>query len=247
MDTDKENWLSSVAGYKLFKNGLVRAFFDAYRQCTNAPKTDTRLPKAYLGKTCIHPTDEQMRMFFPKESDVLYSNPFWSDLRVLTEDRTAVTTWQYANAVSQPSRGTNVFYFCFIVFFHVAVTLYLWLAVSLIIGVIALTFFLIYDFVWSWLLRVRGRYNKYLSQMSSRGIRLLKKQSWDAYLAWLEDLKESNFSQFIQIQNWHQQELLLSESRMQTRALNQAATSAALTAYNTSVIRNNQPNPHKLW
>lgn len=246
MESDKSNWLSRVASHKLVKNGLARAFWDVYWQCTRAPKTDTRLPKAYLGKLCDHPTDEQLRMLFPRNNDVLYSNPFWSDPRVLTEDTTAVTTWQYANALSQPSRGTNVFYFCFIVFLQTAATLYLWLTVSSIIGVLALTFFLIYDFVWSWFLRIRGRYNKYLSQMSRRGLRLLNKQSWNAYQTWLEELKNSNFSQFIQIQNWHQQELLLDETRRQTRALNQAAASAALTAYNTSVIRNNQPNPHKL-
>jgi hypothetical protein len=247
MESDTSNWMSRAASNKLFKNGLARAFFDVYSQCTRAPKTDTRLPKAYLGKMCVHPTDEQMRILFPSNSDVLYSNPFWSDPRVLTEDTTAVTTWHYANAVSPPSRGTNAFYFCFIVFLHAVATLYLWLAVSWLIGVIALVFFVIYDCFWSWFLRVRRRYNKYLSQMSRRGFRFLNKQSWNAYQMWLEELKESNFSQFIQIQNWHQQELLLDETRRQTRALNQAAASAALTAYNTTVIRNNQPNPRKLW
>lgn len=225
--------------------GVLRSLVDVYHQITYLPEGDKRFTTRYASKNCPVPTNKQLRELFPPDKDFRYKNPFWSDSRVLSEDKTAVTAWQYANAMALQSRGTNTFYFLFIILLHVAASLYLWINVSSFIATISLAAFVSYDLFWAYLLRLRARFNKYILQMFRRSLDSLIQQSQNAYQIWLEELRESNFSQFIQIQSWHQQELLLEESRRQTRALNSAAASAALTAFNSNVIRNNQPKPFK--
>jgi hypothetical protein len=219
--------------------GILITFLNVYHQVTYVPEGDKILTGSYASKNCVKPTGQQLQVMIRQQGDLLYSNPFWSDSRVLSDDRTAVTTWQYGNAITSPSWTTSTFYFLFIVSLQTAACLFLWLQISTVIASIAIVISLAYDALWAYLLRTRARFNKYLKQMFTRGLKFLKQRSWTDYQIWLEELKRSNFSQFIQIQNWHQQEELLDEARKQTAALNSAAASAAITAFNTSVVKRN--------
>jgi hypothetical protein len=219
--------------------GILRSLVDVYHQITYVPEGDKLFPGTYASKNCVNPSTQQLQEMFHQQDDLLYSNPFWSDPRVLSDDKTAVTTWQYGNAVTSPSRATNTLYFLFIVSLHVAGCLYLWLQISSVIASIAIAVFFTYNALWAYLLRTRTRFNKHLLQMFTRGLKFLRQRSRTDYQIWLEELRESNFSQFIQIQNWHQQEEVLAEARKQTAALNYAASSAAIIARNTRADRYN--------
>jgi len=219
--------------------GILITFLNVYRQVTYVPEGDKLFSGRFASKNCVNPSTQQLQGMIHQHGDLLYSNPFWSDSRVLSDDKTAVTTWQYGNAVTSPSWATSPFNFLFIVSLQTAACLYLWLQISTVIASIVIVISLAYDALWAYLLRARARYNKYLVQMFTRGLKFLKQRSRTDYQIWLEELKESNFSQFIQIQNWHQQDELLAEARKQTAALNSAAASAAITAFNTSVVKRN--------
>lgn len=219
--------------------GILRSLFDVYRQITYVPEGDKLFTGRYASKKCVNPSTQQLQEMFRQQGDLIYSNPFWSDPRVLSDDQTAVTTWQYGNAVTSPSRGTNTVYFLFIVSLHLTGCLYLWFQISTVIASIAIAILFVYNALWAYLLRTRARFNKHLLQMFTRGLKFLRQRSRTDYQIWLEELKESNFSQFIQIQNWHQQEEILAAVRRQTVALNSAAASAAITAFNTSVVKRN--------
>jgi hypothetical protein len=219
--------------------GILRSLLDVYRQTTYVPEGDKFFTGRFVSKNCVKPSMEQLQGMFRQQGDLLYSNPFWSDPRILSDDKTAITTWQYGHAVTSPSWASNTFYFLFIVSLHTAACIYLWLQISSVIASIATATFLAYDALWAYVIRIRRRFNKYLVRMFTRGLNFLRQRSRTDYQTWLEELKESNFSQFVQIQNWHQQEELLAEARKQTAALYSTAASAAITAFNTSVVRQN--------
>jgi hypothetical protein len=115
----------------------------------------------------------------------------------------------------------------------------LWLQISSVIASIAIVIFFAYNALWAYLLRTRARFNTHLLQMFTRGLKFLRQRSRTDYQIWLEELRESNFSQSIKIQNWHQQEEVLAEARKQTATLNYAAASAAIIARNTRADRYN--------
>lgn len=227
--------------------GVRKAAGDVYRQITLIPKTDKKITGKMSSKHCVSPTTEQMLSFYPLLTDCLYANPFWKDLRVISDDKTARKIWQYAEAIPKPSRGVNLAYFSFILALHVASSFYLTLNFPTAAAVVIIGFFITYDLIWFYFLCRRAQINRYLRLMLQSGLQTLNRHSRNEYQKWLNSLHDSDFSKFAEIQRWHQQELQLEESRKQTDALNRAASLAAITAYNTSVIRNNQPNPHKAF
>jgi hypothetical protein len=79
-------------------------------------------------------------------------------------------------------------------------------------------------------------------------------QSVTRYETWLSGLREHDFDRFTKILEWHQREKILaatvrtaSASERSATAAQAAAVAAAMTAWNTTVIRNNQSNPGKFF
>lgn len=83
---------------------------------------------------------------------------------------------------------------------------------------------------------------------------VISAQSASRYEIWLSGLRERDFDRFTKILEWHQREEIVaatartaSASERSAAAAQAAAVAAAMTAWNTTVIRNNQPNPGKLF
>jgi hypothetical protein len=200
-------------------------------------------------------TSDQIANFAKYLQMVLYSNPFWDDnLNVLT-DRKSVELVGYQLSLPPKNRNGSLIYYVVILWAQIMSAMLLTslmdvdssdakfgFAVWVFLGCCVL-----YDAAWMvlivqrWILKFRSS-NKIIYYETG-----IRKRSNTKYQKWLSDLKVTEFSKFVEIQKWHQQESLLDESKKQTQALNMVARAASITAINTQVIRNNQANPNKFF
>jgi hypothetical protein len=233
--------------------GVRRLLGDIYRQITYVPKSDKKFSGSWASKNCVDPTAEEMLKFAPKFTNLLYSNPFWDDPRILYEDKTVKKIYLYANAIPANSRSSSFPYF----FLILAIQLFLcvlWQLKSPSVnfsfglqtegGAFGVLFYVIliliaYDLLRLKLISTRARFNRYLRLMVDSGCQTLSKYSHNDYQKWLKELRDSDFSKFVEIQRWQQQERLLEASKRQSDAFNRAASLAAITAFNTARIRSN--------
>ena len=200
-------------------------------------------------------TSDQIANFAKYLQMVLYSNPFWDDnLNILT-DRKSVELVGYQLSLPPKNRNGSLIYYIVILWAQIMSAMLLASLVGVDSSDAKFVFIIwvflgccaLYDAAWMvlvvqrWILKYQS--NKKISYYEV-GIR---QRSQTKYQKWLSDLKVTEFSKFVEIQKWHQQESLLDESKKQTQALNIVARAASMTAINTHIIRNNQANPNKFF
>ena len=200
--------------------------------------------ETYFALRAPSPTDEDMKVYRKFLRKLLYSNPFWTDDRDVLNDELGKDLVHSLSALPQKSRSSSLFMLLFLVWAHTMIIAAFssWLDVndhSYFLAWVLGVLFVVYDTIWIFLRIAWWRVTRFLRLKIDLDLQKFQNRSRSDYRKWLRSLKDENFSTYVEIQKWHQQEELLAEARKQTAALNSAAASAAITAFNTSVVKRN--------